>query len=169
MRSPREARFTAETRRARRILFLCVLCVSAVNSQTVTTGEKLYVRTRAIGDKLKCQCSCNYSVGSCNMLNCHFKTPVDEEIRAGLTTGDSEETIIGRLKQKYGTVILASPPAEGFNVLGWLMPFVALGIGLLVVRYVVVRWRRPQPAAAVPGAVMAKFRDEMEKELADLE
>jgi cytochrome c-type biogenesis protein CcmH/NrfF len=141
----------------------------AAFAQTVSTGEKLYVRTRMIGEKLKCQCGCNYSVGSCNMLNCHFKGPVDEEIRKGLLAGDSEDTIIGRLKEKYGTVILGSPPAEGFNLLGWAMPFVALAIGLLVVRWVVIRWRQPRPAPAVPGGVVAKFQDQIEKELADLE
>ena len=153
-----------------RPLALLVVAVAA-SAQTVSTGEKLYVRTRAIGEKLKCQCSgrCNYSVASCNMLNCHFKAPVDAEIRAGLEGGDSEDTIIGRLKQQYGTVILGAPPAEGFNLLGWAMPFLALAMGLLVVRALLLRWRRPRAAVAVPGAVTARFRDEMEKELADLD
>ncbi len=152
-----------------RKLFLLFLIAAAGSAQTVSSGEKLYVRTRAIGEKLKCQCGCYYSVGSCNMLNCHFKGPVDDEIRKGLGAGDSEETILARLKEKYGTVILGAPPAEGFNLVGWVMPFVALAIGLLIVRYFIRRWRRPRPAVAVPGAVTARFHDEMEKELADLD
>jgi cytochrome c-type biogenesis protein CcmH/NrfF len=153
-----------------KISFLCVLCASAVIlAQTVSTGEKLYVRTRMIGEKLKCQCGCNYSVGSCNMLNCHFKTPVDEQIRAGLVAGESEETIIAKLKEKYGAVILGAPPAEGFNLVGWVMPFVALLVGLIAVRYLLVRWRRPRPSAAVPGPVADRFREQIEKDLADLE
>ncbi|MBI3666738.1 MAG: cytochrome c-type biogenesis protein CcmH [Acidobacteria bacterium] len=152
------------------ILFLLALVLSA---QTVSTGDKMHVRLRAIGEKLKCQCGCSYTVGSCNMLNCHFKSEVDAQISADLGAGADEASILGKLKEKYGTLVLAAPPAEGFNLVGWLMPFIGLVVGLIAVRYILIRWRRPRPALggapAASGALVEKFRDQMEKELADLE
>lgn len=142
-----------------------------LSGQTVSTGEKLHGRIRALGEKLKCLCGCNYTVGSCNMHDCHFKAEVDEKIRGDLSAGLSEETIIDKLKKQYGAQILAAPPAEGFNLVGWVMPFIALALGLVVLRFVLARWRqqRAAPATAPGSAALDKYRDQMEKELRDLE
>ena len=147
-----------------------------LGAQTVSTGNQLEQQVRRVGEKLKCFCgangsTCSYTVGSCNMLNCHFREEVNALIRPMVKSGTDEATILAKLKEKYGTMILGAPPAEGFNVLGWIMPFLAIGVGLLAIRFTVVRWRRPKPAAAAAplGAPMEKFRDEIEKELADLE
>ena len=128
----------------------------------------MHVRLRAVGEQLKCQCGCSYTVGSCNMLNCHFRTEVNEQLTQDIQAGASDTALLAKMKQKYGTLILAAPPAEGFNAVGWMMPFIALAIGLIVIRYVLKRWRRPQPAPA-SGPAIDKFRDQIEKELADLE
>jgi len=148
-----------------------VLLAGPLTGQTVSTGDKQHVRLRAIGEKLKCQCGsrCSYTVGSCNMLNCHFRTEVYDQVRQDLSAGAEEATILAKLKKKYGTIILVSPPAEGFNLLAWAMPFVALAAGLLVVRAVLIRWRRPRRALAPLGPAVDKFRDQIEKEMAELE
>ncbi len=146
-----------------------VVLACGLAGQTVTSGDPMYVRMRAVGEKLKCQCSCPYTVGSCNMLNCHFRDQVNPQIRADLTAGVDETTILGKLRAKYGTVILAAPPAEGFNVVGWVMPFAALAGGLLLLRRVMLRWRRPKAALAPAGMASEKYREQIEKELADLE
>ena len=80
----------------------------------------------------------------------------------------SEDAIFEKLRAKYGTQVLNAPPAQGFNLVGWIMPFAALALGLLVIRYVLVRWRKPRPATAA-AAPVNRFHDEIEKELADLE
>ena len=145
-----------------------LLCGLVLAAQTVSTGDKMHVRLRAVGEQLKCQCGCSYTVGSCNMLNCHFRTEVNDQLAQDIQAGASDATLLDKMKQKYGTLILAAPPSEGFNLVGWVMPFVALFLGLIVIRYVLKRWRRPQPATA-SGPAMDKFRDQIEKELADLE
>jgi len=145
-------------------------------AQTVSTGNQLEKQVRHVGEKLKCFCgqngsTCSYTVGSCNMINCHFREEVNALIRPMVQAGTDEATILAKLKEKYGTMILGAPPAEGFNILGWIMPFVAMVIGLVAIRFTVVRWRRLKPAAApaVGTPAMEKFRDEIDKELADLE
>jgi len=143
----------------------------SIYPQQVSTGDQMHLRLRAIGEKLKCQCgtNCAYTVGSCNMLNCHFREEVYGQIRENLNAGANEATILGKLKEKYGTIILAAPPAEGFSVIGWVMPFVALVLGLFAIRFVLLRWRRAPRPLAPAGVQMDRFRDQIEKEMADLE
>ena len=158
---------------------LCALAVLAVAlaAQTVSTGDPVHTRLREIGEKLKCQCTqggCAYTVGSCNMLHCHFREEVYDQMRTEISAGASDDTIIGKLKEKYGALILAAPPAQGFNLMGWIMPFVALALGLVVIRALLRRWRRPVVAGATAGLaapgspLLDKYRDEIEKEMGDL-
>ena len=138
-------------------------------AQTVSTGDQMRSRLRRVGEQLKCQCNCNYTVGSCNMLNCHFREEVNAQIGPLLEAGTGEAAILAKLKDKYGALVLGAPPAEGFNLLGYLMPSVMLVLGLFVVRSTVLRWRRQKAPLAAVGPGVEKFRDEIEKELADLE
>ncbi len=170
--------FRAATVRERFLRLSCaalaVFClIGASPAQTVSTGDPMQHRIYAIGEKLKCQCSCPYTLGSCNMLNCEFRTPTNAQIRRDLEAGLSEEAILAKLTQQYGTQILAYPPARGFNLLAWVMPFVALLLGIFVVRYIVLHWRKPAVAAtAAPAAgapIPERYRERIEKDLADWE
>jgi cytochrome c-type biogenesis protein CcmH/NrfF len=159
----------------RRFLRISLLAGAAalLAAQTVRTGNQMEHRLRQIGEKLKCFCgeggrTCSYTVGSCNMLNCHFREEVKAQIRPLLQAGWSESAILARLQEKYGTMILGAPPAQGFNLLGYLMPSIALALGLIAIRYVIVRWRSPRPLPSA-GPPVEKYRDQIEKELADLE
>jgi cytochrome c-type biogenesis protein CcmH/NrfF len=172
-------RFCLPPRRALALRGSMMLLLALVSlplvAQKVSTGDPMHVRLREIGEKLKCQCEgpggCAYTVGSCNMLHCPFREEVYTQMRQYLQAGMGDAAIIDKLKDKYGVLILASPPAKGFNLLGWLMPFLTLLMGLIVIRYVLLRWRRPKPAAATAGAgaLVEKYREQMEKELSDLE
>ena len=146
------------------------LLLVPLTGQTVSTGNQEHLRLRAIGEKLKCQCGCPYTVGSCTMLGCHSQAEINTAILPDLRAGVPEPQILAKLVQKYGTVVLAAPPAEGFNLVGWIMPFAACVMGLLAVRYVLKRWRRPKPAvAAMPAGPLDKYREQIEKELEELE
>ena len=149
---------------------LCAaLLLLPLAGQTVSTGDAEHARLRAIGEKLKCQCGCAYTVGSCNMLNCHFREQAYADIRPDLKTGASDASILAKMKEKYGTVVLAAPPAEGFSLVGWVMPFLAILVGLIAIRFILARWRRPKPVVAMPSGSLEKFQEQIDKELEDLE
>src|SRR5262249_48838168 len=143
---------------------LVALLTFALYAQTVTTGDPMHARVRDIGEKLKCQCPCPYKVGSCNMLHCESKEEIEQQIATYLKAGLSEDAIFEKLRAKYGTKVLNAPPAQGFNLLGWIMPFAALALGLLVIRYFIVRWRKPRPSPAAGSAPIGRFHEEIEKE-----
>ena len=57
---------------------------------------------------------------------------IEAFISARIAAGDSKNEIKDRLVAEYGPSILAAPPKKGFNLLAWLLPFVALFGGALV-------------------------------------
>jgi cytochrome c-type biogenesis protein CcmH len=56
--------------------------------------------------------------------------------------GDSNGEIKDRLVSDFGPGVLASPPKEGFDLLAWVLPLAALGLGAAAIGVLVVRWSR---------------------------
>jgi cytochrome c-type biogenesis protein CcmH/NrfF len=123
-------------------------------------------RVRQLGDQLACLCGCGSSVTSCNMLHCHFSEPARQKLLTMVKAGMSDSDIFASFVRDYGPRILLKPPAEGFNLLGWVMPFVALALGLAVVWWFIQRIRKPLPAGPQPDPVTLA---RVEKDLEDFE
>lgn len=51
------------------------------------------------------------------------------QVREALAQGHAAEKILNAFIAKYGERILAKPTKEGFNLLGWILPAVALIVG----------------------------------------
>jgi cytochrome c-type biogenesis protein CcmH len=69
--------------------------------------------------------------------------------------GDSKSEIKDKLVADFGPGVLSSPPKEGFDLLAWVLPLLALGLGAAVIAVLVVRWsrrREPEPAVDEPSA-----------------
>lgn len=58
-----------------------------------------------------------------------------EIIREQLAEGKSEEEIEQYFVQQYGVRVLAEPPQRGFNLLVWLLPILAVVLGVFVFGY----------------------------------
>jgi cytochrome c-type biogenesis protein CcmH/NrfF len=93
-------------------------------------GEKALILERAI----KCQCSCGLDVHSCQFqMQCGTSPGWSARIRAEFEAGRDAETIQAGFVTDFGTQVLMSPPPEGFNLLGYLMPaFAIVTAGMLV-------------------------------------
>ena len=64
----------------------------------------------------------------------------------------------------------AAPPQEGFNLLAWVAPFVALLFGIVLVRTLLVSWKGRNdsvPASAAPTATdeRSQYQDRLRREL----
>ena len=140
----------------------------------VKTTDPVTVKVREIGKGLKCQCGCAYTVADCNMLYCHFRDPVNEDladlVKAGLSDGD----ILSKIYAKYGDMLRTEPVAVGFGAVGWVMPFAALALGLVIAPFVVKRWKSSQAQAEAGGASVSvdedairRYEAQIEKDLAD--
>ncbi len=74
-----------------------------------------------------------------------IKTFISQRIAAG----DSKEEIKDNLVAEYGPAILAAPPKKGFDLLAWLLPFVGVVGGSLMLAALAWRWSRREPAQPV--------------------
>ena len=126
---------------------------------------------KRISDKLICQCGCNYGLSWCPHLNCPSAPIIRQAIRDRLATGQTEEQVLQALVAQFGPALLAAPPAKGFDLTAWVMPGVALVLGLFLVIYVLRRWsRRAGPApVADPALLDPALRDSVEREMKRLE
>lgn len=69
-------------------------------------------------------------------------------IRERLAAGDSEQAIKQYFVDRYGTRILAEPPASGVSLAVWVIPPVAFLAGSAVLYFVVREMRKRRPDAS---------------------
>jgi cytochrome c-type biogenesis protein CcmH len=122
---------------------------------------------REIGDQLRCVVCQSQSVADSPSETAR---QMREIIRERLALGDSPEQVKAYFVEKYGLWILLSPPKQGFNLLVWVVPFIALGAGLLFVVMLMRRWsRHPGAAAAKPSRVDAATRARIRREMDEMD
>jgi cytochrome c-type biogenesis protein CcmH len=145
--------------------FLLPIIAVACVAQTASNQQSLAYR---IGDKLACLCgACNNTVATCPMLECHFARPAKDRIAREVAAGRSEAEIIAGFKKDYGLQILAAPPAEGFHLLGYVMPFIAIALGLMAIWLFIKRFRKAPAVASGRAAdeeTLARYREQIEKD-----
>jgi cytochrome c-type biogenesis protein CcmH/NrfF len=143
------------------------LCFAQSASDFVTPS------IRRVGDHLACLCgSCKNTVATCQMLGCHYSSPAREKIKKMQEEGASDQAIIDSFVKTEGLRALAVPPAEGFNALGWWMPFIAIALGVGAIVLWIKRSRKPAATAPAPeldDESLARYHEQIEKDLAKLE
>lgn len=135
------------------------------SSSNIMTPE-----VRRVGQKLACLCrSCKNTVGDCPMLECHYAKPHRDKIGALQKLGMSDQEIVDSIVKTEGKEALSSPPAEGFHLIAWVMPFAAAGVGLVVLMFVLQRLKRQKAAAESAPEIDPAMLDRIEKDLAKLD
>jgi cytochrome c-type biogenesis protein CcmH len=104
---------------------------------TVLPDEKLQQRYEALTHQFRCmQCQNNTIADSPVGLASDLRRDVAEMLVAGKT----DDEIRAYMVQRYGNVILFTPPFRGSAIWVWLTPLAAL-VGGIVVAIVIVRRR----------------------------
>jgi len=119
-------------------------------------------RFNNLGHRLMCVCGCNQILLECNHVGCTYSDRMRGELVAGLDRGENDDLALQDFVQKYGPAVLAAPTGTGFDRVAWIMPFLALVLGLLTTIFIVLAWRK-RPALAAPGGVFPVSGSELER------
>ena len=100
--------------------------------------------------QLHCQCGCNLDVYTCRTTDfaCSVSPAMHADVMGLVLGGHSAQEILAAFKAVYGEKVLMAPGKSGFNLIGYTMPFVALGAGAVMVNILLKRWRSQSPASA---------------------
>lgn len=101
-----------------------------------------------------------------------------EVVRRKIFAGETKEQIVRYFVEVYGREVLPKPPAEGFYLTAWLLPFGGVLAGFGVVFVLVRAWtRRPEDAdqsgesaeVAPHAASEEPLENRLRRELGDFE
>ncbi len=119
-----------------------------------------------ITSNIVCTCGCPPTLVSA--CSCHRAGEMTREVEGLLAAGKTDDEIYQRYVEEFGSKVLAAPKAEGFNLLGWVLPFVALLAGGGIVFFAYRRLRVDTTAtdrAAAAGEIDEKYKKILEEEL----
>jgi cytochrome c-type biogenesis protein CcmH len=128
-------------------------------------------RTREIANELRCVVCQNLSVAdSPSEMAQQMRAIVREQVQAGKTSNEIKEFFVS----KYGEWVLLRPKTTGFSALLWILPYVVLGVGVLVALWFIRRWtakKRQADTLAAPSALSQADSDVLREEfpIPDLE
>lgn len=118
--------------------------------------------------KLHCQCGCQLDVYTCRTTDfaCSVSPAMHSDVMGLVAGGHSAQEILAAFQAEYGEKVFMAPVKSGFNLLGYTVPFLALGAGAVIVAALIRRWKSPTPGVEVAPATHI---DATERELAALD
>ncbi len=122
----------------------------------------------AIERTIRCNCGCGLDVHSCLFaMQCGTSPKWAMRIRRELRAGETPDAIRAGFVSEFGKTVLMEPPAEGFNLVGYFLPGVAILMTGLLVGMLVRRGPSPVPQDG-PGrefddADVERVRDAMKR------
>ena len=92
---------------------------------------------------ISCPCPCTLDVFTCRTsMPCGFSPRMHADVVALVNGGYDRAEILAAFEEAYGEKILMAPRKQGFNWVGWIAPFAAVGGGALVVGALIRQWGR---------------------------
>jgi cytochrome c-type biogenesis protein CcmH len=128
-------------------------------------------RYQNIGGKIMCSCGCAQMLLKCNHVGCPNSDQMQRELRAGVMRTSNDEEVLNWFRTNWGVTAVVEPSTHGFELLAWILPAAGLGLGLLLVLFLIRSWKlRPAPVATAdlnlaPDLEALRVRARQETEL----
>jgi cytochrome c-type biogenesis protein CcmH/NrfF len=130
----------------KRIIQLLVLPCMVVLLMGADNQE---ARFQNLGSKIMCTCSCSQMLLKCNHVGCQNSDRMIRELRANVMRTSNDEEVLNWFRTTWGVTAVVEPSTHGFELLAWVLPAAGLGLGLLLVIFLIRSWKlRPAPVAA---------------------
>lgn len=106
-------------------------------------------RVEKLGHQMMCVCSCSQILMECNHVGCTYSDTMRRELTAAVDAGKTDQQVLAIFVEKYGTTVLAAPTHSGFDRVAWLLPYIALIVGIGGVAFIVRAWHKRRVPATV--------------------
>jgi cytochrome c-type biogenesis protein CcmH len=121
----------------------------------------------ALEHHIRCQCGCTMDVYTCRTtdFSCQVSPAMHRDVMSLVAGGYGAQEILDAFVNVYGDRALMAPPKVGFNILGYVVPGIALAIGAVVLAVVIRRWNRaaPQLASAARASALDATPEELKR------
>lgn len=99
---------------------------------------------------LKCACPCKLDVFTCRTTDfqCGISPAMHSDVVRLIDGGYSADEIVAAFTTVYGERVLMAPVKEGFNIVGYVVPFITVGVGATMLVALLQRWKRETDSAA---------------------
>ncbi|MBI2989489.1 MAG: cytochrome c-type biogenesis protein CcmH [Deltaproteobacteria bacterium] len=145
-----------------KLLSAFILLTSSLLTSSLFSAQQadLEDQARQIAAELRCPVCQNLSAGD-------SPSELAQQMRAlilqQLKEGKSRDQIKAYFVSKYGDWVLLAPPAKGFGLLVWVLPYVVAAAGIVLVLLAVRRWagrkERREPVAVEPSLIAQVKRE----------
>jgi cytochrome c-type biogenesis protein CcmH/NrfF len=106
-------------------------------------------RFQNLGGKLMCTCSCAQMLLKCNHVGCPNSAKMIAQLHTQVRATADDEAVLNWFRREWGVTTVVEPSTHGFELMAWVLPMAALGLGLLLVILLVRNWKlRSAPIAA---------------------
>lgn len=114
----------------KRLMLLLVMCGTAFAvDPTVLPNPELQQRYEALTHELRCMQCMNNSIADSPV---GLASDLRRDVKELLLAGKSDDEIRSYMVQRYGNVILFTPPMSGSSAWVWILPGLAALAGLLI-------------------------------------
>ena len=127
-------------RRALAIAALVLLAALPAAAGAVTVGE--------VAREVRCP-TCNTPL---DVSNSPAAADMKAYIADRIDEGWGKQQIIDGLVREFGKGVLATPPKSGFDLIAWLVPGLAVLLGLAAIPLLARAWSRRRPSTAAAEA-----------------
>jgi cytochrome c-type biogenesis protein CcmH len=115
-------------------------------------------------DELERELTCPTCKTTLAMSDAPVADRMRDFIRARHDAGDTKGEVREKLVAEFGEGVLAAPPAEGFNLLAWVLPIGGALVAALVLGLLAWRWTRGETAER-PADASSNGRATLDPEL----
>ena len=149
----------------RRWMQASVVCVLAV----VMLGATPASRFEKVGHEMICTCGCGQVLLECNHVGCPDSDRMIGELRAQMSAGGTDTSILNWFAAKYGATVLAAPIRGGFDNVAWITPvavflLATLGVGFLIRMWKLRSGRHVTASSAGPDVDGDALRERIRRE-----
>jgi cytochrome c-type biogenesis protein CcmH len=152
-------------KRAARLLILPLMAVLLMGA------DNQEARYQKLGGKIMCTCGCAEMLLQCDHVGCQNSDRMTHELRTNVQTMSNDEEVLDWFRSTWGVAAIVEPRTHGFELLAWILPAAGLGLGLILVLFLIRSWKlRPAPVAAAdlnlaPDLEALRVRARQETEL----